>query len=299
MVGSVDRGDPVEYVTNPCTNPAPDEVSPNGGSVTPVSEAPSVISTGSTRCPQYTAPRGPSESRPEADGSVTDWPRPHRSFLAARGGGDGFALWLTISAVLETFPLQDLRLTRVLGVAPIEETVNLVMVWMLARRLAYYTLRDGMVLGATVGFGFAAFESAGYAFNAVTTVPDKAQAFIDAVNSEVIRGLLTPVGHGLRTALNWRRALGGGVADGSARDVGLVQHLGGSLRHLITGNPIAAAELQAGTLVNPAQSQTKLFGFFEWLDLLLCALIGIWLVRRMWSRGRAVVRGYPHTPADA
>jgi protease PrsW len=30
-------------------------------------------------------------------------------------------------------------------------------------------MRDGMVLGAAVGFGFAAFESAGYAFNALFT----------------------------------------------------------------------------------------------------------------------------------
>jgi RsiW-degrading membrane proteinase PrsW (M82 family) len=30
-------------------------------------------------------------------------------------------------------------------------------------------MRDGMVLGAAVGFGFAAFESAGYTFNALLT----------------------------------------------------------------------------------------------------------------------------------
>jgi RsiW-degrading membrane proteinase PrsW (M82 family) len=46
----------------------------------------------------------------------------------------------------------------------IEEAVKLGALWLLAR----YTMRDGMVLGATVGFGFAALESAGYAFNGAT-----------------------------------------------------------------------------------------------------------------------------------
>ncbi len=50
----------------------------------------------------------------------------------------------------------------------IEEAVKLGALWLLAR----YTMRDGMVLGATVGFGFAALESAGYAFNALFAEAD-------------------------------------------------------------------------------------------------------------------------------
>jgi RsiW-degrading membrane proteinase PrsW (M82 family) len=36
----------------------------------------------------------------------------------------------------------------------------------MARRLPRRTVRDGIALEAAVGFGFAALESAGYAFNA-------------------------------------------------------------------------------------------------------------------------------------
>src|SRR6266508_6559250 len=36
----------------------------------------------------------------------------------------------------------------------IEEAVKLAALWLLARRLARYTVRDGIVLGAAVGFGF-------------------------------------------------------------------------------------------------------------------------------------------------
>src|SRR6188472_3043403 len=40
----------------------------------------------------------------------------------------------------------------------IEEGVKLAALWLLALRLPRYTVRDGMVMGATVGLGFAALE---------------------------------------------------------------------------------------------------------------------------------------------
>ena len=81
----------------------------------------------------------------------------------------------------------------------IEEAVKLAALWLLARRLPRYTMRDGIVLGATVGFGFAAFESAGYAFNALFTAGGL--SLLNLVETEVLRGILTPVGHGLWTAI--------------------------------------------------------------------------------------------------
>ena len=92
----------------------------------------------------------------------------------------------------------------------IEEAVKLAALWLLARRLPRYTMRDGIVLGATVGFGFAAFESAGYAFNALFT--DSGLSLINVVETEVLRGILTPVGHGLWTAI-----LGGALFGAAAR----------------------------------------------------------------------------------
>ncbi len=61
---------------------------------------------------------------------------------------------------------------------------------------------DGVVLGTTVGFGFAAFETAGYAFNALFTT--QGISLGNLVETEVMRGILTPVGHGL-----WTGILGG------------------------------------------------------------------------------------------
>lgn len=78
------------------------------------------------------------------------------------------------------------------GVGLIEEGVKLGALWLLARRLPSYTMRDGMVLGAAVGFGFAAFESAGYAFNALFT--RGGLSLPNLLETEVLRGILTPLG---------------------------------------------------------------------------------------------------------
>jgi len=73
------------------------------------------------------------------------------------------------ASVLESAFLRQPSVLVYVGVGLIEEGVKLAALWLLARRLPRYTMRDGMVLGAAVGFGFAAFESAGYAFNALFT----------------------------------------------------------------------------------------------------------------------------------
>jgi protease PrsW len=69
----------------------------------------------------------------------------------------------------------------------------------IAWRLPRYTMRDGIVLGAVVGLGFAALENAGYAFNAMFTL--EGLSLRNAVETELLRGVLTPVGHGVWTAI--------------------------------------------------------------------------------------------------
>src|SRR6202007_2441745 len=51
----------------------------------------------------------------------------------------------------------------VFEVGVIEEFVKAVAIVFIAWRMHSYHTRDGVVLGATVGFGFAALESSGYA----------------------------------------------------------------------------------------------------------------------------------------
>ncbi len=79
-------------------------------------------------------------------------------------------------------------------------------IWVVARSQSVryrYTL-NGLLFGAAVGAGFAAFESAGYALNVLLS-----QQSPDAMmHNIVVRGLLSPLGHVVWTALTgaalWR-----------------------------------------------------------------------------------------------
>lgn len=86
------------------------------------------------------------------------------------------------------------------GVGAIEELVKALVFLAVGARIVAKTGLKGALLGAVVGAGFAAFESAGYAFNASLT----RWGSIDLtalLETEAVRGLLTPVGHVLWTAI--------------------------------------------------------------------------------------------------
>jgi hypothetical protein len=128
---------------------------------------------------------------------------------AGRAGGhrpadpDRVCVWGVLgvlgASLLEAEFLSQPSLPGLVGVGLIEEGVKLAALWLLARRLPRYRVRDGVVLGAAVGFGFAALESAGYAFNALFT--SDGLSLLNLVETEVLRGVLAPVGHGLWTAI--------------------------------------------------------------------------------------------------
>jgi RsiW-degrading membrane proteinase PrsW (M82 family) len=103
------------------------------------------------------------------------------------------------ASLLEAEFLKQPSALTYVEVGLIEEAVKLAALWLLARRLPRYTMRNGIVLGAAVGFGFAALESAGYAFNALFTTGGL--SLMNLVETEALRSILTPVGHGLWTAI--------------------------------------------------------------------------------------------------
>ena len=97
-----------------------------------------------------------------------------------------------------TNPNQGLSLSGGLAVGLIEEGVKILAVIFLARHMHRPTTMDGLLLGAAVGMGFAAFESTGYAFTAFLL----SQGHVGASIAEtVIRGLLAPFGHGIWTGI--------------------------------------------------------------------------------------------------
>jgi RsiW-degrading membrane proteinase PrsW (M82 family) len=200
-----------------------------------------------------------------------------------------------------------------LGAGLIEELAKLVGLVVVARRLARYTVRDGVVLGAAVGFGFGALESSGYAFAALLT--QQGLSVPDLVQTEVLRGVLAPVGHGLWTGII------GGVLFGAARAAGrlrLTWGVGGAylavavlhglwdamgglavfLTVALTGTPAQRLAVETGRLarLRPTELQTVLYYLVFWGGLVVISAIGLLWVRRLWRRDGPPVPAMPAAP---
>ena len=124
----------------------------------------------------------------------------------------GGAIGIFAASLLESWFLVRGPLVY-LGVGLIEEAAKLLALILISRRLPVYGIRDGIVLGAAVGLGFAALESTGYAMTALIQMSPNGVVFSlpSLVFTELLRSVLTPFGHGLWTAVV------GGVLFGTAR----------------------------------------------------------------------------------
>jgi RsiW-degrading membrane proteinase PrsW (M82 family) len=205
------------------------------------------------------------------------------------------------ASILEAVLLRQPSGLGYTGVGLIEEAVKLAALWLLAGRLPRYTMRDGVVLGAAVGFGFAAFESAGYAFNALFT--SNGLSLSNLVETEALRAILAPVGHGLWTAI-----LGGALFATAARHgrprltlsvlgwyalVALLHALwdasGGIavwLTLLLTRAPGLLIAL--GDVPNVTQAQVHLYTVLSWSLLALDGLAGLLILRGRWHKATAL-----------
>jgi RsiW-degrading membrane proteinase PrsW (M82 family) len=101
-----------------------------------------------------------------------------------------------------------------LEVGLIEEAVKGVFIAVVALGIRPFHVRDGIVLGATVGFGFAALESSGYALASLFVVQGHqlTLSLTSVVITELLRGVLAPFGHGL-----WSALLGAAIFSAAAR----------------------------------------------------------------------------------
>jgi RsiW-degrading membrane proteinase PrsW (M82 family) len=220
-----------------------------------------------------------------------------RVFLAFLYGG---VLGVLAASVLERWLLQNGPFVYV-GVGLIEEFVKVVALLLVALGIRQFTTRDGIVMGAAVGFGFAALESSGYALSALFT--PNGLSLTSLVFAEVLRGVLAPVGHGL-----WTGILGGALftaanAKGrfaavfSRRFIGLfllvslLHALWDSMRGLaivmtllVTSSPALNVLMQGGLLPQTTDVVTWIFLTFEFGGIVLISALGLWMLRRAWRR---------------
>jgi protease PrsW len=192
----------------------------------------------------------------------------------------GGVLGVLAASLLETYLLHPDPLFF-LGVGLIEEAAKLAALAFLCRRLRHKFAIDGVILGAAVGFGFAAFESAGYAFTALFT--QQGLSLMTLVETELLRGVLAPVGHGLWTAI-----LGGVLFSASGRRhfalTGrlLGTYLGVSVLHALWDGWQSIAQVITDIARDP-----HLFTVLSWGGLIAVSLVGVaWLlvVRRRADR---------------
>ncbi|MDG4862927.1 PrsW family intramembrane metalloprotease [Streptomyces sp. T-3] len=201
------------------------------------------------------------------------------------------------ASVMEYYLLHP-SLWLYVGVGLIEEAVKLAaLMWVLRRYPQIHGLRAGLILGASVGFGFAAFESAGYAFNAAVTM--QGIDLRSLLQTEMLRGVLAPFGHGLWTAISGAVLLHFRRPDGRFRFAGPVigTYLGVSLLHalwdsthgialwlvaVLTTSDLDRSLFAQGYPPQPTDEQKHLFTLFSVGGMVLVSLIGL-----AWARSLA------------
>jgi protease PrsW len=221
----------------------------------------------------------------------------------------GGILGLLGAALLESWLLSRGPLVYV-GVGLIEEAAKLAALVIVAWNVPRVSARDGVVLGAAVGFGFAALESSGYALTALFA-SGGGLSLGALVETELIRGVLAPFGHGLWTAIV------GGVFFatvkkghfGISRQL-VFAYLGVSLLHalwdsmrgialvltvLITASQLRQVQTPQGAVFVPTPYQANVFTVIDLAGYAVVSLAGVlWLVL-MWRRA-GVAEPSPRAP---
>ncbi|MFJ3905812.1 PrsW family intramembrane metalloprotease [Streptomyces sp. NPDC090025] len=213
----------------------------------------------------------------------------------------GGVLGVLGASVMEYYLLHP-SLWMFLGVGLIEEAVKLAALMFVVRRRPWLRgVRAGLVLGGTVGFGFAAFESAGYAFNAAVTLDG-----IDLrslLETEILRGVLAPFGHGLWTAITGGVLFAFRRPDGRFRFAGPVigAYLGVAVLHALwdsmhgialwlvlqlTTTDLDRSLFAEGYLPDPSSQQQHLFTLFSVGGLVLVTAVGLLWLRSLARPGR-------------
>ncbi len=128
--------------------------------------------------------------------------RRHLSSLSISSTLTGFVyggiLGVLAASILEPIFVRSMNVTGTLSIGLIEEFAKILGVLIIARRFRHDLEMDGLILGAAAGMGFAALESSGYAFTAFLA---SGGSISQTVVVTLIRGILSPVGHGTWTAI--------------------------------------------------------------------------------------------------
>jgi RsiW-degrading membrane proteinase PrsW (M82 family) len=110
----------------------------------------------------------------------------------------GGVLGVFAAALLEPVFVTRLTFLSAFEIGLIEEFAKILGVLVVARHHRHDAEIDGILLGGAAGMGFAALESSGYVFTAFIESGGSLDALVVVT---LLRGLLSPVGHGTWTAI--------------------------------------------------------------------------------------------------
>lgn len=110
----------------------------------------------------------------------------------------GGLLGVFVASIFEPIFIQRLDLFTAFLVGFIEEFAKIFGVFWIMRKRSHRRQLNGIIIGAAVGMGFAAFESTGYAF---ASFLESSGNLTDTVFVTLLRGILSPLGHGTWTAI--------------------------------------------------------------------------------------------------
>jgi RsiW-degrading membrane proteinase PrsW (M82 family) len=110
----------------------------------------------------------------------------------------GGLLGVLAASILEPLFIGKIDVATAYAVGLIEEFAKILGVLYIARRLRHDSEMDGLIIGAAAGMSFAALESNGYAFTAFLSSNGSLTA---VVGTTLVRGILSPLGHGTWTAI--------------------------------------------------------------------------------------------------
>ncbi|HEY8805034.1 MAG TPA: PrsW family glutamic-type intramembrane protease [Clostridium sp.] len=102
------------------------------------------------------------------------------------------------AAILEPIFIHKLNFSTAMIVGLIEEYAKILGVLFIFRSRRHDLELDGLIIGAAAGMGFAALESSGYAF---TMFLNSGGNLSSTVYITLLRGILSPLGHGTWTAI--------------------------------------------------------------------------------------------------
>ncbi|MBZ9688210.1 PrsW family intramembrane metalloprotease [Clostridium estertheticum] len=102
------------------------------------------------------------------------------------------------AAILEPIFIHKLNFSTTMLVGIIEEFAKILGVLVIFRSRKHDLELDGLIIGAAAGMGFAALESSGYAF---TMFLKSGGSLSSTVFITLLRGILSPLGHGTWTAI--------------------------------------------------------------------------------------------------